>query len=297
VTNPQEETNSPEDRELRSYGRRRGRKGSPRQEALKRESLPRVMIDLTEPYSLFSEGVLDAGSLGAQHAERVSPSAVIESSGQPPERVSPNAATELGGRLAERVSPSAATELGGRRAERVSPSAEKWLEIGFGGGEHLLWQAAHNSDVTILGCEPFEDGVVKVLSAIEHDKLQNIRLHMGDARDVLRWLAPASVSRVFILFPDPWPKRKHRKRRLVNPATLNLLAQVMQKGGELRIGTDIGDYARTMLQAFRTNSNFAWQAESPEDWRIRPPDWPATRYEQKAEREGRVRYYFRFLRV
>ena len=265
MTNPQEETNSPEDRELRSYGRRRGRKGSPRQEALKRESLPRVMIDLTEPYSLFSEGVLDAGSLGAQHAERVSPSAVIESSGQPP--------------------------------ERVSPSAEKWLEIGFGGGEHLLWQAAHNSDVTILGCEPFEDGVVKVLSAIEHDKLQNIRLHMGDARDVLRWLAPASVSRVFILFPDPWPKRKHRKRRLVNPATLNLLAQVMQKGGELRIGTDIGDYARTMLQAFRTNSNFAWQAESPEDWRIRPPDWPATRYEQKAEREGRVRYYFRFLRV
>lgn len=229
-------TNSEVDAQLRSYGRRRGRKASPRQEGLKRDLLPRVALDLSAP-----SGRLPAG----------------ESEG----------------------------------------ASQVWLEIGFGGGEHLLWQAADNPRVTLIGCEPFEDGVVKVLSAIEQDQLQNIRLHMGDARDVLRWLAPASVDRAFILFPDPWPKRKHRKRRLVNPVTLKLLARVMKPGAQLRIGTDIGDYARTMLQAFRTQSDFAWQAQGPADWRVRPADWPQTRYEQKAEREGRVRYYFRFTRT
>jgi tRNA (guanine-N7-)-methyltransferase len=215
--------------ELRSFGRRRGRKASDRQQALKLETLPRVAVDFTAP---------------APHGP-----------------------------------------------------GQVFLEIGFGGGEHLLWQARHNLSATLIGCEPFEDGVVKVLKAIDEQKLGNIRLHMGDARDVLRWLAPQSISRAFILFPDPWPKRKHRKRRLVNPATLALLARVIKPGGELRIGTDIGDYARTMLEAFRGQEAFAWQAQSPLDWRIRPDDWPPTRYEQKAEREGRCRYYFRFLRT
>lgn len=180
---------------------------------------------------------------------------------------------------------------------KVDVARELWLEIGFGGGEHLVWQATHNPSTSFIGCEPFEDGVVKVLTAIDEGNIGNIRLHMGDARDVLRWLAPHSISRAFILFPDPWPKRKHRKRRLVNPGTLGLLARVMKPGAELRIGTDIGDYARTMLEAFRGQEAFAWQAESPDDWRIRPADWPPTRYEQKAEREGRRRYYFRFLRT
>lgn len=224
-------------RELRSYGRRRGRKGSERQETLKRHLYPQVAVDLSAPY----------GQRAARQPEGV--------------------------------------------------TKELWLEIGFGGGEHLIWQAEHNPDAGFIGCEPFEDGVVKVLTAIEEKKLSNVRLHMGDARDVLRWLAPASVSRAFILFPDPWPKRKHRKRRLVNPATLQLLARVMRTGGELRIGTDIGDYARTMLEAFRRQEDFVWQAESPQDWRHRPANWPETRYEQKAEREGRVRYYLRFKRT
>lgn len=174
---------------------------------------------------------------------------------------------------------------------------ETWLEIGFGGGEHLLWQATHNPDVTFIGCEPFEDGVVKVLAKIDEEKRENIRLHMGDARDVLRWLPAASISRAFILFPDPWPKKKHRKRRLVNVATLKALARVMESGAELRIGTDIGDYARTMLEAFREVPEFRWQADAPSDWRIRPADWPETRYEAKAAREGRARYYFRFART
>ena len=227
--------------DLRSYGRRKGRKGSPRQAALLRDVLPKVAVDLTAPLST----------------------------------------------------------SGGRLDEGESPDANKrvFLEIGFGGGEHLVWQARANPGVTLIGCEPFEDGVVKVLDLIDRDKLDNIRLHMGDARDVLRWLPDASISRAFILFPDPWPKRKHQKRRLVNPSTLALLARVLKPGAELRFGTDIGDYARSALEAFEHEPRFRWLAERPSDWRIRPADWPETRYEQKAERECRVRYYFRFERV
>jgi len=171
-----------------------------------------------------------------------------------------------------------------------------WLEIGFGGGEHLLWQARQNPDIAIIGCEPFEDGVIKVLTASTEEKLQNVRIHMDDVRGILKSMAPNSIDRAFILFPDPWPKRKHRKRRLVNSSLLKLLARVMRPSAELRIGTDIGDYARTMLEAFRGEPAFSWQASSPADWRKRPSDWPETRYEAKAVREGRRRYYFRFLR-
>jgi tRNA (guanine-N7-)-methyltransferase len=171
-----------------------------------------------------------------------------------------------------------------------------WLEIGFGGGEHLLWQARQNPDVGLIGCEPFEDGVVKVLSAIETERLSNIRLHADDARDLLRWLPEASVDRAFVLFPDPWPKRRHVKRRLLSAATLALLARVLKPGGELRIGTDIGDYARTILMAIQVEGSFDWIARRPHDWRERPHDWPATRYEQKAGREGRRCTFFRFVR-
>ncbi|WP_414464435.1 tRNA (guanine(46)-N(7))-methyltransferase TrmB [Hyphomicrobium sp. DY-1] len=175
--------------------------------------------------------------------------------------------------------------------------AQTWLEIGFGGGEHLLWQARHNPGVALIGCEPFEDGMIKVLTAVTEENLKNIRLHMDDVRDILRAAQSNSIDRAFILFPDPWPKRKHRKRRLVNASLLALLANVMRPGAELRIGTDIGDYARTMLEAFAHEPRFLWQAASPGDWRIRPADWPETRYEAKAVREGRKRYYFRFLRA
>jgi tRNA (guanine-N7-)-methyltransferase len=176
-------------------------------------------------------------------------------------------------------------------------SLETWLEIGFGGGEHLVWQAEHNPSVAVIGCEPFEDGVVKVLNAIEDRALSNIRLHADDARDVLRWLPEASISRAFVLFPDPWPKRKHLKRRLVNAHLLGLLARVIRPGGELRLGTDIADYARTMLMAIHEVPAFRWTACSPNDWRGRPADWPQTRYEQKAVREGRVSSYLMFQRI
>ncbi len=248
-------SNDVDHRDLRSYGRRRGRKSSERQEALKRELLPRVALDLTSP---------------------------------PPVWVRPGGGQLLAAPSQLPPAPDPSPRGGG--------GSQVFFEIGFGGGEHLVWQAQHNPHATIIGCEPFEDGVVKVLSAIDERALGNIRLHMGDARDVLRWLAPASVDRAFILFPDPWPKRKHQKRRLLNAATLDMLAGVMRSGAELRFGTDIGDYARSALMAFAAEPRFVWQAESPSDWRLRPDDWPETRYEAKAVREGRRRYYFRFAR-
>lgn len=174
--------------------------------------------------------------------------------------------------------------------------SEVWLEIGFGGGEHLVWQAAHNRDVGMIGCEPFIDGTVKVLDAITVQKLNNVRLYSDDARDVLRWLPAASIARCFILFPDPWPKKRHNKRRLVNPATVALLARVMTAGGEVRIATDIDDYARAILLAMLRDGRFAWQADGPDDWRNRASDWPETRYERKAQREGRRALFLRFER-
>ena len=177
-----------------------------------------------------------------------------------------------------------------------APPGALWLEIGFGGAEHLLWQAGHNPGVALIGCEPFEDGVIKALSGIEERGLSNVRLHADDARPLLRWLPAQSLDRVFVLFPDPWPKRKHVKRRLVGTALLDELSRVIKPGAELRVGTDIGDYARTVLLSVLPHPAFEWPAERPADWRVRGDDWPETRYEAKAVREGRKRYYFRFRR-
>ena len=174
---------------------------------------------------------------------------------------------------------------------------EIWLEIGFGGGEHLIWQALQNPHTGFIGCEPFTDGTVKVLDEIETRRLTNIRLYDDDARHVLRWLPPGSISRVFVLFPDPWPKKRHNKRRLINTATLNLIVSVMRCGAELRVGTDIGHYAWTMLLALQRVQTLVWTAQVPDDWRIRPPDWPETRYERKAVAAQRTCYYFRFEKI
>ena len=140
------------------------------------------------------------------------------------------------------------------------------------------------------------DGVIKALAAIDEEKLANVRIHADDARDVLRWLPQGSVGRVFVLFPDPWPKKRHVKRRLFAKPLLDALARVMRPGAELRLATDVGDYARTSLLALRAHPEFRWPVRGPADWRERTPDWPETRYELKAKREGRRCYYFRFLR-
>src|SRR5262245_60391997 len=204
--------------DLRSYGRRRARAPSPRQQVLWREVLPRVAIPGNAPALANLPGLF----------------------------------------------PSLVREV--------------WLEIGFGGGEHLVWQARAHPDVGFLGCEPFEDGVIKVLSAIEVDGLTNVRVLAGDARPLLRHLPRAGIGRVFILFPDPWPKKRHHKRRLVSAATVAEIVRVLRPGGELRMATDAAEYASAMLQAAMHNKALTWTARGPQDWRRRPLDWPQTRY-------------------
>jgi len=177
-----------------------------------------------------------------------------------------------------------------------APVEDVWLEIGFGAGEHLIWQAKAHPQVGIIGCEPYINGVAKVLASVAEDGLDNVAIHPDDALALLDWLPPASIGRVFVLFPDPWPKRRHRKRRLLQEQTIGALARVMRPGAEIRFATDIGDYARTALLAFMRESSFTWTARRPGDWRERPHDWPQTRYEAKAIAAGRRCSYFRFQR-
>ena len=172
-----------------------------------------------------------------------------------------------------------------------------WLEIGFGGGEHMIHQALANPGIGIVGCEPFVNGVAKLLCAIERAGTANLRIHPGDARDLIERLPDASLGRVFLLYPDPWPKRRHWKRRFVTGGTLGMLARVMRPGAELRVATDIPDYVRHCLEALRGEPRFAWTAERPTDWRTPWPDWPGTRYEAKALAEGRRPHYLTFRRL
>jgi tRNA (guanine-N7-)-methyltransferase len=171
------------------------------------------------------------------------------------------------------------------------------LEVGFGGGEHLAAQASAHPDHGYIGCEPFLNGVAKLLTQIEQAKLANVRLYPDDARDVLPRLPTQSLCAVYVLFPDPWPKLRHHKRRFIQTATLDELARVLKSGGDVRVATDHGDYARWTLQHLMADRRFRWTAECAADWRVRPGDWPPTRYEQKALKAGRACVYLRFLRA
>ncbi len=222
---------------LRTYGRRKGHRLSPRKSRLLDELLPKLRLDLETP------------------------------------------------------PPASLPEL------FPGPALQVWLEIGFGAGEHLAWQAEANPQTGFIGCEPFINGVAKLLGEVEEKNFANIRIWDGDAREVLDWLEDASLDRVFILYPDPWPKTRHHKRRLVSPQTLTTLARVMKPGAQLRIGSDITDYVRVTLEAVFASGKFQWLAERPADWRVRPPDWPRTRYEKKALREGRKAHSLIFRRI
>ena len=159
--------------------------------------------------------------------------------------------------------------------------AETWLEIGFGGGEHMAEQAARRPDVRYLGAEPFLNGAASALRHLDERRLENVRLHVGDARDLLATLPDASLARVFILFPDPWPKARHHKRRLVNPAFAAELARGLAPGGTVRFATDWADYADEALLALRGEPGLRWTAERADDWRRPPADHVLTRYEAK----------------
>lgn len=171
-----------------------------------------------------------------------------------------------------------------------------WLEIGFGGGEHLVHQASENPDVGIIGAEPYVNGVAMLLGKIRRAGVKNLAIHPGDARDLFDVLPKASVQRAFLLYPDPWPKARHHRRRFVTPEHLEPLAELMPEGAILRVATDIEDYVRqTLLEVPR--AGFEWCAETPEDWRQPWADWIPTRYEQKALREGRTPHYLTFRRT
>ncbi len=182
------------------------------------------------------------------------------------------------------------------------PSArEVWLEIGFGGGEHLAHVAGEHPDVGFLGCEHYVDGVAKMLSRIEGDGLQNVRVHAHDARDLIDALPEGSLGRVYLLYPDPWPKTRHHKRRFMNPANLRALARAMKPGAELRVASDIADYIRhSLVQIVGPQAPcaelFEWTAEKANDWRLPWAGWFSTRYEAKALREGRTPAYLIFRR-
>lgn len=164
-----------------------------------------------------------------------------------------------------------------------------WLEVGFGAGEHLLWQAQHHPRVGLIGAEPYISGVAKLLSKIDEAEAPNIRLHTDDARDIIDALPDASLGRVFILFPDPWPKTRHHKRRFVQMDILDRLARVMKPGAELRFASDDAPYFEWTLERICAHPAFVWSAASSADWLTRPEDWPQTRYEAK-ELHGKPAY-------
>lgn len=170
------------------------------------------------------------------------------------------------------------------------------LEIGFGGGEHLMEQAALHPDVGFIGCEPFRNGVASLLQQVDGRGGPNIRLHAGDAGEVIDRLPAGALSHVDILYPDPWPKRRQRKRRLLSDAMLARLARVMRPGAVLRFATDIDDYAGWTLARILVSPDFRWDAASADDWRHPWPGWVQTRYEAKAAREGRTPVYLTFVR-
>ena len=176
------------------------------------------------------------------------------------------------------------------------PVTEVRLEIGFGGGEHLIAEAGRNPHIGFLGCEPFVNGMAKALAAIEAQGSRNVRLHLGDAVPVLSWLPPASLAGVDLLYPDPWPKRRHWKRRLIQDDTVAAMARVLRPGGLFRFASDSADYAAWTLLRFLRAPDFVWTAERADDWRKPWPDFLDTRYHRKATREGRAPTYLVFRR-
>jgi tRNA (guanine-N7-)-methyltransferase len=176
-------------------------------------------------------------------------------------------------------------------------SREIRLEIGFGGAEHLVAQAQRHPDIGFIGCEPFVNGMAKALAAIDALALDNIRLHHGDATELLAWLPSGSLHRIDLLYPDPWPKRRHWKRRFVQDASVAALARVLHSAAELRFASDWPDYAAWTLERMLRSPAFVWTAERADDWRMPWPDFLRTRYEAKAVREGRVPCYLTFRRV
>lgn len=203
--------------------------------------------------------------------------------------------------LIETLLPQLAVDLSQPAPVRLSdlfpvPVQETRLEIGFGGAEHLIAQAEANPACGFIGVEPFLNGMAKALVAIEARGLRNIRLHHADATELLAWLPAASLDRVDLLYPDPWPKRRHWKRRFVQDRSVEAIARLLKQGGVFRFASDIPDYVAWTLVRLLRCKDFEWTAQRADDWRKPWPDFSRTRYEAKAIREGRTPCYLEFSR-
>ncbi|AZO71908.1 MULTISPECIES: tRNA (guanosine(46)-N(7))-methyltransferase TrmB [unclassified Mesorhizobium] len=227
----------------------------------------------------------------------------------------PSRATEafFGRRHGKTIRPQQAAALeSGLRAYRLDLAAEPpadlgmlfeakvsavQLEIGFGGGEHLLHRATEAPATGFIGVEPFVNGMAKMMTALAKAPLANLRVYDDDATRLLDWLPPASLDGIDLLYPDPWPKKKHWKRRFVSPANLDRFARVLKAGGRFRFASDIDSYVNWTLLACRANGSFAWQASEAAGWQTPYEGWPGTRYEAKAIREGRRPAYLTFIRT
>jgi tRNA (guanine-N7-)-methyltransferase len=245
-----------EHRPLRTFGRIKARTLKPRQAALMETLLPHLAVP--------EEGAIDVAALFSR-----SPGGEAAGGGVMHDVSGVGAVAPLAARF---TPPPSSVTL--RRGGVV-------LEIGFGGGEHLVAQATAHPDQRFIGVEPFLNGVASCLRYIEDANAQNVRLHQGDARDVIERLPEASLDRVYILFPDPWPKTRHHKRRLIQPEFLNGLARVMKASAELRFATDWANYAAWTLEHLTRDRRFTWAAERAGDWRKPWPGHVTTRYEAK----------------
>jgi tRNA (guanine-N7-)-methyltransferase len=248
---------------LSSFGRNRGRSLRPYQQGLVDELLPKIGITLTSPLG-------EVGALLGVAGEGMGRVGIVS-----PHPKSVGAHLDLSQ---------------GRSFNALA------LEIGFGGGEHLLAQAAHNPDTLFIGCEPFINGVAKCLAGIDAQKLTNIRLFTRDAREIIEALPDACLDSVFILFPDPWPKLRHNKRRLVNAKTLSMLARTHKKGGRLLLATDHVDYSVWMLEVLQNHPDYQWTAKEKADWNNQPSDWTETKYQRKTSAEGREPVFMECVR-
>jgi tRNA (guanine-N7-)-methyltransferase len=195
---------------------------------------------------------------------------------------------------ADHPKPSGFADLAARFNQ---PVGEVRLEIGFGGGEHLIAEARAFPDTGFIGCEPYVNGMAKILAQIESHDIGNIRLFAGDAAELLAWAPPLSLARIDLIHPDPWPKRRHWKRRFVQDSTVAAMARILKASGEFRFVCDIDDYVAWTLAHLARSPDFAWTAERAADWRAPWPGYTMTRYGKKAEREGRKAAYLRFCKI
>ncbi len=211
-------------------------------------------------------------------------------------------ASQRQSQLLDEVLPKVAVDLTQTPPDNLAelfpvPVKSVTLEIGFGGSEHLIHRARENPEIGFIGCEPFSSGIIKAVTSIEEHGLKNIRLYDDDAGKLLDWLPEASLDMAYQLYPDPWPKKKHWKRRFVNQINLTRIARALKPGCEYRFASDIDTYVDWTLSHCRKHPAFEWVAECASDWRTPWNNWPGTRYERKAHREGRIGRYLTFLRV